>query len=221
MARADDIEVAAVERRHFGDVEPLGGGDHRGIDGAERQVAVLGDELGDADRVAGVQRLDREGAGGEITEEANLRLPAEPGADQVDDLGDDERGEDERTWVGFEQLQAGGVVGVVGINVGVEGASVEDQRDGAISEARISSIRSETSLWPLRPAAAALSCRRPPAPRCCSSAVRVTSAIVTPRRSASWRSRASRSSGSFTVVRRMGCQHTKRPVPVTLSSSST
>jgi hypothetical protein len=30
-----------------------------------------------------VQRLDREGAGGEITEEANLRLPAEPGADQV------------------------------------------------------------------------------------------------------------------------------------------
>jgi hypothetical protein len=95
-------------------------------------------------------------------------------------------------------------VGVVGVDVGVEGPGVEDQRDGAISEARISSIRSETSLWPLRPLAAALRRRRPPAPRCCSSAVRVTSAIVTPRRSASWRSRASRSSGSFTVVRRMG-----------------
>jgi len=204
MSRADDAEVATVEGRDFGGVEPLCRGDHRRVHGAEWQVAVLGDELGDADRVAGVQRLDREGADGEITEEANLRLPAEPGADQVDDLGDDERGEDERTCVGFEQLQAGGVMGVVGVDVGVEGASVEDQRDGAISEARISSIRSETSLWPLRPAAAAPSCRRPPTPRCCSSAVRVTSAIVTPRRSASWRSRASRSSGSFTVVRRMG-----------------
>jgi hypothetical protein len=213
MPRANDAEVAAVEGRDLGGIEPLRCGDHRGVDGAEWQVAVFGDELSDTDGITGMQPLDREASAGEVAEEANLGLPAQPGCDQVDDLGDDERGEDERTWVGFEQLQAGGVVGVVGVDVGVEGASVEDQRDGAISEARISSIRSETSLWPLRPAAAALSCRRPPAPRCCSSAVRVTSAIVTPRRSASWRSRASRSSGSFTVVRRMGCQHTKRPVP--------
>ena len=151
-----------------------------------------------------MQRLDREAAAGEVAEEANLGLPAQPSCDQVDDLGDDERGEDEGAWVGFEQLQAGRVMGVVGVDVGVEGPGVEDQRDGAISEARISSIRSETSLWPLRPLAAALRRRRSPAPRCCSSAVRVTSAIVTPRRSASWRSRASRSSGSFTVVRRIG-----------------
>lgn len=132
-----------------------------------------------------MQWLDGEAAAGEIAEEADLRLPAQPGSDQVGDLGDDERGEDEGAWVGFEQLQAGRVVGVVGVDVCVEGAGVEDQRDGAISEARISSIRSETSLWPLRPLAAALRLRRPPAPRCCSIAVRVTSAIVTPRRSAS------------------------------------
>jgi hypothetical protein len=204
VAWANDAEVAAVERRHFGDVEALGRGDHRGVHGPERQVAVLGDELRDADGVAGMQRLDREASAGEIAEEANLGLPAQPGCDQVGDLGDDERGEDEGAWVGFEQLQAGRVMGVVGVDVGVEGTGVEDQRDGAISEARISSIRSETSLWPLRPLAAALRRRRSPAPRCCSSAVRVTSAIVTPRRSASCRSRASRSSGSFTVVRRMG-----------------
>jgi hypothetical protein len=196
--------MAAVERRHFGGIEPFRCGDHRSVDSAERQVAVLGDELSDANGVAGVQRLDREVAFGEIAEEANLGLPAQPGFDQVGDLGDYERGEDERARVGFEQLQAGGVVGVVGVDVCVEGARVEDQRDGAISAARISSIRSETSLWPLRPLAAAPSRRSPPAPRCCSSAVRVTSAIVTPRRSASWRSRASRSSGSFTVVRRIG-----------------
>jgi hypothetical protein len=32
----DDAEVATVEGRHFGDVEALSRGDHRGIDGAER-----------------------------------------------------------------------------------------------------------------------------------------------------------------------------------------
>ena len=204
MAWADHAEVTAVERRHFDGIEPFRRGDHRRVDRAKRQVAVLGDELSDANGVARVQWLDSEAAFGEIAEEANLRLPAQPGFDQVGDLGDDEGGEDEGAWVGFEQLQAGGVVGVVGVDVGVEGAGVEDQRDGAISEARISSIRSETSLCPLRPAAAALRRRRPPVPRCCSKAVRVTSAIVTPRRSASWRRRASRASGSFTVVRRMG-----------------
>jgi hypothetical protein len=51
--------------------------------------------------------------------------------------------------VGLQQLQASGVVGVVGVDVGVERPGVDDQRDGASSEARISSIRSETSLWPL------------------------------------------------------------------------
>jgi hypothetical protein len=95
MWRADDAEVAAVERRHFSGVEPFGRSNHRGIDSAERQVAVLGDELGDADRVAGMQRLDREAAAGEVAEEANLGLPAQPGCDQVGDLGDDECGDDE------------------------------------------------------------------------------------------------------------------------------
>jgi hypothetical protein len=52
---ADDAEVAAIKRRPFGGVEALGGGDHRGVNGAERQVAVLGDELCDADGIAGVQ----------------------------------------------------------------------------------------------------------------------------------------------------------------------
>jgi len=40
--------------------------------------------------------------------------------DQRGDLGDDERRDDERTGVGLQQLQAGGVVGVVGVDVGVK-----------------------------------------------------------------------------------------------------
>ena len=50
-------------------------------------------------------------------------------------------------------------------------------------------------------------------------ASRVTSAIVIPRRSASWRNLASRSFGSFTVVRFTVCQHTEsrrgvKPIPI-------
>jgi hypothetical protein len=146
MARAHNAEVTAIERRHFGGVEPLCGGDHRSVDGAERQVAIFGDELGHANRVVGMQRLDREAAAGEIAEEADLGFPAETRLDQVGDLGDNEGGDDERPRMGLEQLQAGGVVGVVGVDVGIERPGVDDQRDGASSAARISSIRSETSL---------------------------------------------------------------------------
>ncbi len=146
MSWPDHAEVAAIEGRDFGGAEPLGRGDHRGVDGAERQVAILGDELRDADGVAGMQWLDREAAAGKVAEEANLGLPAQPGFDQVGDLGDDKGGDDERPRVGFEQLKTGGVMGVVGVDVGVERPGVDDQCDGASSEARISSIRSETSL---------------------------------------------------------------------------
>lgn len=102
MPRADDAEVAAVQGRHFSGVEPFGCRDHRGIDGAERQVAVLGDELCNADGVAGMERLNHEVAAGQIAEETDLGLPAETRLDQIGDLGDDERGNDERPRMGLE-----------------------------------------------------------------------------------------------------------------------
>lgn len=59
MSWTEHAEVAAVERRHPGGVEALGGGDHRGVDGAQRQVVVLGNQLSDAaGSLAGLQ-LDR------------------------------------------------------------------------------------------------------------------------------------------------------------------
>lgn len=65
----------------------------------------------------GMQRLDREASASEVAEEANLGLPVQPGSDQVGDLGDDEGRDDERFRMGLEQLQAGGVVGVVVVDV--------------------------------------------------------------------------------------------------------
>ena len=56
-----------------------------------------------------------------------------------------------------QQIEAGSVVAVVGVYVGVERAGIDDQSDGDASWVRISSIRSDMSRRPLRPAAAASS----------------------------------------------------------------
>ena len=103
--------------------------------------------------------------------------------------------------MGPQEIEAGRVMPVVGVDVGVEGAGVNDQCDSGTSDARISSMRSDTSARPLRPAAAAPSRRR--GPRWLSMASLVSSEMVIPRRCASWRRRASSSSGSLTVVRIM------------------
>ena len=109
----------------------------------------------------------------------------------------------------FEKLEALRVVLVIGVDVGVERTRVDDKGYLDTSERKISSMRTEMSCEPLRPALAASSFRLPFAvPRWASMASRVRSEIVMPRRSASCRSLASRSSVSFTVVRLMVCQHT-------------
>jgi len=110
--------------------------------------------------------------------------------------------------VTFEELLASVVKCIRSVDEGVERSGVDDQRDRRLSARRISSIRTEMSRSPLRPAAADKNFRRSP-PTIRSIAARVRSEIVTPRRSASCRSRASSQSGNFTVVRRMVCQHIK------------
>jgi len=108
-----------------------------------------------------MDRLQRERAGREIAEEAGLRLPADSRPEQVGDFGDDQRRNDERTGVCLQQFETGNMVRVVGVDVRVERAGVDDQRDGD-SARMISSTRGEMSLRPLRPAAAAPNRRREP-----------------------------------------------------------
>jgi hypothetical protein len=209
VARPDNAEMPSVDGCDVGDVQAFGGDDHGRVDRSQGEVVVLGDEFDHAEWVGRVERLEDKGAAAEVAEEARLCFPAESRGEQVGDLRDDEGGDDEWPGVRLQQFEAGSVVRVVGVYVRVERTGVDDQRDGADSARMISSTRSEMSLRPLRPAAAAPNLRRDPVvPRCASSAVRVISAMVVPRRCASWRSRASRSSESFTVVRCMGCQHT-------------
>lgn len=107
------------------DAQALGGGDDRRVDRVERKVAVVAYELGDPKQVRGVDRLENQRPPGEIAEKANLRLPAEARGDQIGDLGDDKRGNDQRPWVSLEQLETAGVVGVVCVDVGVERTRVD------------------------------------------------------------------------------------------------
>jgi hypothetical protein len=157
----DDREVPPVDGRDLGHAQALGRGDDRRIDGAQRQIAVSRDQLGDPQPVRGGDRFDGECARRQVTQKADFRLCSEASRKQIDDPGDDERRDDKRAGVSFEQLERGVVVSVIGVDVGIERPGVDDERGYcATSAARISSIRSETSLRPLRPAAAAPNRRR-------------------------------------------------------------
>lgn len=160
MSGAHHGEVATVEGGDLGDGESFGGGHDRSVDRAQRQVPVAGNQLCHAEPVGCDDGLDRERAGGQVPEEANLRTCPESGCEEVDHLGDDERRDDEGPCVGLEEVERGRVMRIVGVNVGVERPGVDDDRRYCpTSVARISSIRSETSRRPLRPAAAAPSRR--------------------------------------------------------------
>lgn len=201
-------EVAAVEGGDGGDAKAFRGRDDGRVHRAQGQAPVSGDEFGDPEPVGGAHRLDRERAAGEVTEEAHLGVGAQPGRDQVRDLGDHQLGDYQRPRMRLQELAAGQVVTVVRVDVSVQGARIEEDSYLEISELRISSIRSAMSLAPLCPVPAARSCRGVPVLKYASRASLVTTAMGTPLSSASWRRMASRLSGSFTVVRLMICQHT-------------
>lgn len=85
----------------------------------------------------------------------------------------------------LEELQRGGVRGVVLVDVRVEGAGIYEQSYRGSSEARISSMRAAVSDVPLRPALAARSLRRSVRPRWVVIASLVSSDTVMPLRLAS------------------------------------
>lgn len=206
MVGSHDGEVTTINCRNRGDVEPLGCGDHRGVNGAQRQVAVLVHHLGDSKPVSGRYWFHAKVAARQITQQLHFCASAEPGPDQVGDFGYDQRWNQKWFRIAEQKVEACLVMSIIRIDVCIERASVNNQSDGATSLARISSMRSEISLRPLRPAAAAPSRRF--GLRWSSIASRVSSEIVMPRRFASWRSLASTSSGSLMVVLFMVCQHT-------------
>src|SRR5690242_13495997 len=128
VARAHHSKVATVECRHFARAEALSCGDHRCVDGAKRKLVIARDQLRNAQDVRGLDRLQAHLAGSKVTEKSGLSLPAETTCDQVSDLCDDERGNDQRAGMSLQQLEARLVMSIVAVHVGVERPGVNDER---------------------------------------------------------------------------------------------
>lgn len=165
MFRANDGEVAPIQRGNRVDTKSLGEGDHGCVDGPKRKVVVSAYELGDPDPITSDHRLRKEISGSEISKETHLRLPAQARFDEISDFGNDQLRHQQRSGMGFQEMQALLVVAVIFVDVGVRRPGIDDQRDRRTSERMISSIRRAVSREPLRPALAAISFRRAPPPR--------------------------------------------------------
>ena len=124
MRGPDDCEVATVEGSDLGDPQPLASHHDGGIDRPQGQVVVGPHELGDAQPIARLHRLDGECPSREIPQKADFRRSAESRRYEVDDLGDHQMRDDQGPGMGFQQLQAGCVVPIIGVDVGIERAGV-------------------------------------------------------------------------------------------------
>ena len=84
-------------------------------------------------------------------------MRSQAAADEVADFRDHQSRHEQRPRVHSQQFEAGSVVAIVGVYIGVERPGVDDQGDDFASWMSISSTRSDILRLPLRPAAAALS----------------------------------------------------------------
>jgi hypothetical protein len=118
--RTDNGEVPSIQCRDDFESQPFGERYDGGIDGPEGEIAISGYEFRDPYPIARENRSRDEVSRGEIAKESYFRLPAEASLDEIGDLGDDELRHEQRPRMGFEELQACFVVGVVLVNVRVK-----------------------------------------------------------------------------------------------------
>ena len=137
--------MAAIQRRQLVLAESFGGGHDGGVDRPERQIAVGPGQFGDPDPVGCQYGFGQEVPGRQVPEEPDLGFDAEPGAEEVDDLGDHENGNDQGSGMLLEELETFGVMPVVPIDVGIERAGIDYEGYEATSARRIRSICSDTS----------------------------------------------------------------------------
>ena len=119
MARPHHREVPPIESRDFGQPKTLGGSHHRAIHGAEWQVPISGHQLGDPQPVPGRDRLDEEVSRCQVPQKLDLGLGTQPGADVVHDFCDHERRHDQCSRVIPEQVEAGSMVPIICVDIGV------------------------------------------------------------------------------------------------------
>src|SRR3712207_5193641 len=92
------------------------------------------DQFGYSDPVARPNGFDREHTPRQIAEELDFRPCVQARSDEVDHLGDHEVRNYQRAWMGLQQFEAGGVVAVIGVDVGVEWSGIHDRSEEHTSE---------------------------------------------------------------------------------------
>jgi hypothetical protein len=103
----------------------VGEDDDRGVGETELEVAIALAQLACAPESAGVQRLHIEHLG-EVVEVGELGVDPESGEDQVVGFCGREGRDDELAVPALEQLDGRAVLGVAGVDGGVERAGVDD-----------------------------------------------------------------------------------------------
>jgi hypothetical protein len=200
----DNRKVLTIQRCDLSYSESFGCCDHRCVDGPEGKVSIDSNKLRDSEPVGGKDRFGDEVPKCEITEELDFGICPETGRDEVSDFCHEGSRDEQGSRMGLQELTTRRMVAIVGVDVGEQWARVDEEGYAPTSARRISSILSEMSSRPLCPAPVARKRRVPRfVPRYASIASRVSSETVVTRRPASCLSLASRSSGSFTVVRLM------------------
>src|SRR6266851_7172947 len=104
MPRLDPPEMAPVERRDRVETVALGECHDRRVHHSERQVEVLLNQLLDALPVGIQDRFDRKLAGRQRAREGKLGMRADAITEQIGDLGEDERGDEQRPLSAPEEI---------------------------------------------------------------------------------------------------------------------
>ena len=141
-----------VQRHDRGNTQTPLGGDDRRVNRSQHLIAVSMDKFRYAQPIARPDRFNAELARGQISEKSHLGCRAKTGTYQVAHLGYHQSRHDQPAAILAQECQAGMMVAVVGVYVGVDRTRVYESGYRVTSDARISSIRSEMSVLPLRPA---------------------------------------------------------------------
>jgi hypothetical protein len=96
--------------------------DDGGVDGPEREIAILSNKLSDPKPIRGTDGIDRERACGQVAEESHLRFGTQARLREIRDFRDDEERHDEGTFMVEQEGEAGLVVAVVLVDIGVQRA---------------------------------------------------------------------------------------------------
>ncbi len=127
MLWTNDTEMAVIQGGDTCGSEAFSDGDEAGVGATEAEILIAVDQLANplpirpGQRLACNSLLDDRGVEGDLSYCSDLTV------DQMRGFGDHQRGGDQRAVIGFEQVAAGVIVGVITIGGSDQHPGVNDQ----------------------------------------------------------------------------------------------